>query len=74
MCMKFVLLSFLFCLFGGFVLAETPLNNKSWGIMHIEHLDHIPHHPTSKDPTDQGGHDGIIYPRKKMKKWVWEFA
>lgn len=65
--MKLVVFSILFFIFQTFVWAEEPLNNKKT-LIHIEHLDHIPHHPKGKDPTDKTGHDGIIYPRKRIKK------
>jgi len=73
MSMKFVLFAFLFCIFQSFVWAEESPNNKKT-LIHIDHLDHVPHHPKGKDPTEKSGHDGIIYPRKKTKKWILELA
>lgn len=65
--MKFYILLIFTGIFQAFIWAETPLNKKL-GTVHIEHPDHVPHHPAHRDPTDQGGHDGVVYPRKKFKK------
>ncbi len=69
--MKFIILSFFLLFFQFFAWAEVS-GSKTSNVVHIEHPEHIPHHPTSKDPTDQGSHDGIIYPRKKSKKGLLE--
>lgn len=65
--MKFIIFSLFFCIFQVFVWADMPLNKKT-AVVHIEHPDHVPHHPRGQDPTEKASHDGIIYPRKKIKK------
>ncbi len=73
--MKFVVASFLLFTFQMFVWADVTNKSKSpTGIVHIEHPDHVPHHPKEKEPTEKSGHDGVIYPRKRIKKWILESA
>lgn len=71
MIMRYFLFVCLFVVFQSFSWAESPLNKKSW-IVHIEHPDHVPHHPSNKDPVNKTDHDGIRYPRKKLKNQLLE--
>jgi len=69
--MKYIIFVSLFVFFHIFSFADTWFDKKSW-IIHIEHPDHVPHHPSSKDPVNKTDHDGIRYPRKKLKNQVLE--